>query len=280
MYRAKKTMPGTCRVFEPPMRTDLRRQVKLGTEMTRAFEAREFTLGYQPIVDAGSGALVAVEALLRWPHPSLGEVPPATFLPIAEKSGLILDLGRWMLREAAAQLGEWRRAGLAVALNVNVSGRQLADDRLVTDVLGVLGELGLPPRALALEVTEAGLATGAEKAGRNLHELGAAGVRVALDEFGAGASSVSVLSRHHFDQLKIDRSVLTGIADDRRCLVVARGLTEIGRRLGMQTVAVGVEDEAQLRVLRSMPCDLVQGLLTGGPAAASAIPGLAGLLAA
>jgi EAL domain-containing protein (putative c-di-GMP-specific phosphodiesterase class I) len=205
-------------------------------------------------------------------------VPPAAFLTHAEQSGLILDLGRWVLGEAGARLAEWHRAGLAVALNINLSGRQLADDCLVADVREVLAGHGLRPGTLTVEVTEAGLAKGAERAGRHLRELSGMGVRVALDRFGAEASSVAVLSQHHFDQVKIDKSVLDGITRDPRRLVVVRSLLELGSRLGLQTVAVGVEDEAQLRALRSMSCDLVQGFLIGRPAGSASVPGLAGAL--
>ncbi|MFI7545473.1 putative bifunctional diguanylate cyclase/phosphodiesterase [Actinoplanes sp. NPDC049599] len=273
MYRAKKSRPGSYLLFEPGMRSELLRRMELTAEAARAFEAGEFRLAYQPIVALPDARPVAVEALLRWTHPRLGAIPPATFVPLAEQSGLIVALGRWVLREACRELAGWRAHGLPeLTVSVNVSGRQLADERLVADVLAVLAETGLPPASVTLEVTETALMRDPGQALRRLRALHRTGVRLAVDDFGSGASSLAHLGRLPIDQLKIDKSFIDGLTGDRRRLAIVRSVLELGSTLELQTVAEGVEDPAQLAALCGLPCDLAQGFLFAEPMPAAEIP--------
>jgi len=276
MYRAKKNSPGSSLLFEPGMRSELLRHMELTTDATHAFEAGDFRLVYQPVVALPDARPVAVEALLRWTHPRLGQIPPATLVPLAEQSGLILALGRWVLREACRELAGWRAAGLAeLTVCVNVSGRQLRDERLIPDVLAVLAETGLPPAALTLEVTETALMRDPGGTLRQLRALKQTGVRLAVDDFGSGASSMAHLGRLPIDQLKIDRSFLDGLTGDRRRLAIMRSVLELGSTLELQTVAKGVEEPAQFAALTGMPCTLAQGSLFAEPMAAGELPAFA-----
>jgi diguanylate cyclase (GGDEF)-like protein len=276
MYRAKKSRPGSCLMFEPGMRSELLRHVELTADATRAFEAGEFRLAYQPIVALPHARPVAVEALLRWTHPRLGVIPPATVIPLIEQSGLIVALGRWVLRAACRELAGWHATGLPdLTVSVNVSGRQLADERLAADVLAVLAETGLPPDAVTLEVTETALMRDPGEAVRRLRALKQTGVRLAVDDFGSGASSMAHLGRLPIDQLKIDKSFIDGLAGDRRRQAIVRSVLELGSTLELETVAEGVEEPAQLAALAGLPCTLAQGFLFAEPMPAANVPGFA-----
>jgi diguanylate cyclase (GGDEF)-like protein len=266
MYRAKKNRPGTSAMFEPGMRTELLRHVELRTDARRAFESGEFRLAYQPIVTLPGGRITAVEALLRWTHPRLGPVAPDTFIPLAEQSGLIIDLGRWVLREACRDLAGWRAAGLPdLTVSVNLSSRQLQDEQLVADVTAALAETGVPASALTLEVTETALMRDPREVQRRLRALKSIGVRLAVDDFGNGYSSMAQLSRFPIDQLKVDKSLIDGIGTDRRQRAIARSVLELGAILELETVAEGVEEPAQLAALTALPCTLAQGFLFAEP---------------
>ena len=279
MYRAKKSRPGSCRLFEPAMRTELLRQVELTADATHAFEAGQFQVVYQPIVALPQARPVAVEALLRWTHPRFGVVAPETFMPLLEQSGVIVCLGRWVLREACRELAAWRAAGLpGLTVSVNVSARQLADDRLLADVLAVLAGTGLPAAALTLEITEAALMSDPGQVPRRLWALKQTGVRLAVDDFGSGASSLRHLGRLPLDELKIDRTFVEGLAGDRRRLAVVRSVLELGRTLELRTVAKGVEEPAQLAALSALPCSLAQGFLFAEPMPAAEVPAYAARL--
>jgi diguanylate cyclase (GGDEF)-like protein len=276
MYRAKKSRPGSSLLFEPAMRSELLQHVELTADAARGFEAGEFRLTYQPIVALPDARPVAVEAMLCWTHPRLGVVPPATFVPLIEQSGLIVALGRWALREACRELAGWRAAGLPeLTVSVNVSGRQLADEQLVADVLAVLAETGLPPAALTLAVTETALMRDPAQVLRRLRALKQTGVRLAVDDFGSGASSMAHLGRLPIDQLKIDKSFVDGVVGDRRRLAIVRLVLELGSILELETVAKGISEPGQLVALRALPCSLAQGLLFAAPMPAAEVPGFA-----
>ncbi|GAA3338719.1 hypothetical protein GCM10020358_19800 [Amorphoplanes nipponensis] len=273
MYRAKKSRPGSCLMFEAGMRTDLLRHVALSADAAGAFEAGDFRLAYQPIVALRDARPVAMEALLRWTHPRLGEITPDTFVPLAEQSGLIVALGRWALREACHQLARWHAGGLPeLTVSVNVSARQLADERLAADVGTALAEAGVPPAALTLDISESALTHDPGQVLRRLRALARTGVRLAVDDFGSGACPMAHLGRLPVDQLKIDNSLLDGVADDPRRLAIVRSVLELGRTLGLQTVAEGVAEPAQLAALAGLPCELAQGFLFAAPMPAAEVP--------
>ena len=269
MYRAKKSRPGTWVMFEPAMRAALVQQITLITDAERALAAAEFELAYQPIVRLTDDAPLAGEALLRWTHPVLGPVPPATFVPLAEKNGFIIELGRWVLGEACRT---WRGCVPGgIGLNVNISGRQLEDPRFPADVAGILTLFGVPPAALTLEVTETALAGDPEQARRRILDLHDLGVRVSIDDFGAGFTSLAHLVEFPIDQIKIDKSFVDGLPHDRRRLAVVRSVLTLGATLDLQTVAEGVEELPQLKVLRTLDCSAAQGFLFARPMSADAL---------
>jgi diguanylate cyclase (GGDEF)-like protein len=277
MYRAKKNRPGTLRVFEPSMRTDLLEHVELGTDVQHALTDGQLSVAYQPIVTLSGGRLVAVEALARWTHPRFGAVQPSTFVPLAEGNGFIRELGRWMLRESCGQLARWRAGPLpTLAVSVNVSRRQLEDDQLLDDVGAALALSGVPASALVLEVTDTALMRDPEAGLRRLGALRRTGVRLAIDDFGSGHSSLSQLHRLPVDQIKLDRSLVAGLGTDRRSRAIARSVVELGRTLGIETVAKGIEEAAQLREVVAVRCALGQGYLFAEPLDACAVPSYAG----
>jgi EAL domain-containing protein (putative c-di-GMP-specific phosphodiesterase class I)/CheY-like chemotaxis protein len=244
-------------------------RLELATELRRAVDGHEFVLHYQPVVDLASRGTVGVEALVRWRHPERGLVSPAAFIPLAEATGLIVPLGRWVLAEACRAVAAWnaRRAPGAAPLNVavNVSSRQLQDPGLLEDVAAALRASTLPAGRLVLEVTESVLLDNLEAALGRLEALRALGVRVSLDDFGTGYSSLAYLQRLPVDVLKIDRAFTSQVAAGGRSAAFARAVLTFAGALGMRTVAEGVETEAQHGELRTLGCDLGQGFLYARP---------------
>jgi EAL domain-containing protein (putative c-di-GMP-specific phosphodiesterase class I) len=206
-----------------------------------------------------------MEALLRWCHPDLGPVAPVEFIPIAEDTGLIVDIGRWVLETACSDCRAWRDAGHDVGVSINVSGRQLADADLVDDVREALERAGLPPAAVTLELTESILVTSDEGSRVALTALKALGVRLAIDDFGTGYSSLSYLAELPVDDLKIDRSFVSRLGHDTQSLSMIGAVVELAHSLGLIVTAEGVETELELAELRRTGCDLVQGYLLGKP---------------
>lgn len=267
MYRAKRSGSGRTCVFEPQMQDEALERLTLQSHLQRALAHEEFWLQYQPLVHLGSGVPVAVEALLRWTHPHRGTVPPSVFIPIAEETDAILELGRWVLWHSSRQVTQWRTLLPELTLNVNVSPRQILDTRFVRDVADVLAATGLPPPSLTLELTETLLMSDPDTASRRLARIRDLGVRLAVDDFGTGFSSLSYLRQFPVDQVKIDRSFIAGIGtegvtDD---LAVARTIVDLGRILRLDTVAEGIETAEQLDALRRLGCDLGQGFYLARP---------------
>jgi PAS domain S-box-containing protein len=252
-------------------------RAQLERALRSAVHREELVLHYQPTIELASGRITGVEALIRWQHPELGMMSPAKFIPLAEETGIIVPLGRWVLREACAQLREWQRAEperyADFKINVNLSARQLERPGIVADVEHALEQTGLDARCLVLELTESTLAGGEELLER-LQHLSALGVRLAVDDFGTGYSSLAYLRRFPIDILKIDRSFISGVASRSTDATLASTIIELGRMLDLTTVAEGIEDEDQLELLRSLGCSMGQGFLIAKPLPASELDAL------
>jgi EAL domain-containing protein (putative c-di-GMP-specific phosphodiesterase class I) len=247
-------------------------QLRLKAELARALEAEEFTVHYQPTVELATGRLAGVEALVRWQHPERGLVPPAEFIPIAEQTGLIVPLGRFVLREACAQAAAWARgcgAGAAgavpVGVSVNLSARQLDDPHLVADVRDALDAAGLPAPCLTLEITESALTHDAALAQARLEALGALGVRLAVDDFGTGYASLNHLQRFPIDVLKVDRSFVDRVARQEQDAALVRAVIALGQALRLRVVAEGIEQPDQRAALSALGCRYGQGYLYARP---------------
>ena len=269
MYAAKESGKAVWTRFEPRMRQDVVNHARLGSELHNAIIRHELFLLYQPVFDIVTGRLHGAEALVRWKHPVRGFVSPGDFIPVAERSGLIVPLGSWVLREACEQLARWRAEhgdGAIKAINVNVAVRQLRESGFVDEVATVLAETGLLPQNLVLEVTESSVADG-RQVRETLHALHEMGVRLALDDFGTGQSSLSLLRAFPVDVLKLDKSFVDGIADgeDRGRLAVAAAVAQLAEYLQLSAVAEGIESEQQLDRLREMGYRLGQGFFMSKP---------------
>ncbi|RYC29330.1 EAL domain-containing protein [Lichenibacterium minor] len=263
MYRVKQEGRGALRFFEASMNAQLQARLLLGQELAHAVERGELVLHYQPIVNGVTGEVETFEALIRWMHPTRGMVPPIQFIPLAEETGLIDGIGRWVIdtacREAAGWPHPWR-------VSVNVSPKQFRQ----TDVCAAIGDAleanGIEPARVVVEVTEGILIDDADKAVAILNRLREMGVRIALDDFGTGYSSLSYLQLFQFDKFKIDKSFVNRLGEDDRALTLTRTIVNLGHNLGLQVTAEGVETQAQLDVLRSLGCDQIQGYLVARPA--------------
>jgi diguanylate cyclase (GGDEF)-like protein len=259
MYRAKKAGSGQVVLFEPAMHAEVLTRLELQADLQNAMPAGQFRLAVQPLVRLGGGGIDGVEALLRWDHPVRGNVPPDQFIPITEETGLIHEVGRWVLREAAGHVAGWRRLVPDLTVSVNISARQIVDPRFVCDVTDALDAAGLDGSALTLELTETVLTTDPTKALQHLRLLKEYGLRLSVDDFGTGYSSLSYLRQFPVDQVKIDRSFVGGVTRSAEDRAVVRAIVDLGRALRLQVVAEGIEDAAQLRALVRMGCHLGQG---------------------
>jgi diguanylate cyclase (GGDEF)-like protein len=266
MYAAKMAGRSRAVVFDAGMRASAVAARELEQELRNALAADEFRLVYQPVIDLSDDSITGFEALLRWNSPVLGPVPPDRFVPVAEASGLIEPIGAWALREACATAAAWRAEhGRDLTMAVNVSAVQLTSAHLVDHITEALTASGLPPSALVLEVTETALVADPERASECLAALRALGLRLALDDFGTGYSSLAHLRQFTVDVLKIDRSFVGTIGEDGVLPPIVRGMIDLGRTLGLEIVAEGVETDAQRRLLVEGRCDLAQGYLFARP---------------
>jgi EAL domain-containing protein (putative c-di-GMP-specific phosphodiesterase class I) len=226
----------------------------------------QLSLVFQPIFDIHSLRLHSAEALLRWRHPELGDVSPARFIPVAERSDLILELGRHVLSRAAAQLADWHRQGLEpVPVAVNVSGSELKQDGFAAQIAEVLAQHAIPGKLLRIEVTEHGLISDFVRATANLRAAGDLGLGISLDDFGTGYSSFRYLRHLPIRALKIDREFVAGVDVDPRDQRIVRAMVALAHSLKLKVIAEGVETESELATLRRLRCDYVQGFLTGRP---------------
>ena len=263
LYAAKAAGKNTFRLFEPEMERRMTQRVRLEAKLRRALEREdELFLFYQPITDIPTGRITAREGLIRWHHPVRRWISPGDFIPIAEESGLIEELGAWVLQRACADAMGWED-GARVA--VNVSPRQLGSGRLTQSVLSALVASGLPPQRLELEVTESALLSEHVDCLGELRRIRGFGVRIALDDFGTGFSSLAHLRAFPFDKIKIDGSFVRDATSRPDCAAIVGVVADLGRRLGVTTVAEGVETEAHLALVTAEGCNEVQGYLLGRP---------------
>jgi diguanylate cyclase (GGDEF)-like protein len=274
LYEAKAAGRSRYAMFESSMQTASQDRLTLEMDLAGALAQQQLFLLYQPMFDLQSESVTGVEALIRWHHPTRGVMSPDGFISIAEQSGLIVPIGRWVLDQACRQAAVWHREGHHIGMWVNVSARQLDDNQLIEDVRGALRDSGLDPEALTLEITETTLMRDCEATAERLTSLKELGVRIAIDDFGTGYSSLAYLSRFPADTLKIDRSFVEGIATSRASAALIHTFVQLGKTLGVETLAEGIEDRAQLETLQREQCDLGQGFLFSRPLGADKIESL------
>ncbi len=263
MYKAKQAGKDRAELFESSLQETAMERLELSTDLRSAIETEELFLLYQPIVDLDTEELVGLEALVRWEHPTRGTLGPAVFIELAEQTGLIVPLGRWVLREACRQLSAWDAAGLTPPkMSVNVSARQLGDPEIIADILTSLSDHDLTPDRLCIEVTESLLIDETEFTMKRLRDINMIGVALAVDDFGTGYSSLSYLRRYPFDRLKIDRAFVQALgegASRERDLEIVRAIVDLASRLDVDVVAEGIETATEWQILRSLGCELGQG---------------------
>jgi len=266
LHNAKPMGPGSAMVFDAAMNQQVARRLMVHNELHRALECGELQLHYQPQVRVQTGELVGFEALLRWRHIRLGWISPAEFIPIAEESGVIVRLGEWVMRTAAAQAAQWLTQGHAeFRMAVNLSVRQFVSGDLSNTVASVLSESGLPPHMLELEVTESLALHSVSTTLSTLHACKALGVKLAMDDFGTGYSSLSYLKRYPLDALKIDQAFVRNITRDAGDAAITRAIVAMAHSFGMSVIAEGVETVEQLDFLRGLRCEEFQGYLFSKP---------------
>ena len=262
LYEAKKEGSGNVQVFRPGLLQRQQENKSFEDDLMQALNKGEFRVYYQPIADTMNGELYGYEALVRWFHPLRGSVPPTEFIPVAEKIGLINQLGEWVLRTACEAAASWSSP---LKVSVNVSPVQLMNNSLTDTVVTILRTTGLDPYRLDLEITESDVFNENTRSLEILSQLRELGVQISIDDFGTGYSSLSRLSYFPFDKIKIDRSFVINIPDQKDDLDIVRLIISMGKSLHMRIVAEGVETEEQLQSLRKLGCDLVQGYLIGKP---------------
>jgi predicted signal transduction protein with EAL and GGDEF domain len=267
MYVAKSRGKSRYEFFEAEMREAAVERSALRTDLEWAVQREELALHYQPIVDLPSGTLKGFEALVRWNHPTRGQLPPSQWITLAEDGGLINSIGRWVIRTACHQASVWQRVhGLGLTIAVNVSARQLQGSGLVDEIADALDESGLSANALVLEITESATVEDTEGVIARLESLKALGVGLSIDDFGTGHSSLTYLRRYPVDYLKVDRSFVAEVVTNPEDLAIVSSVINLGHSFGLQVVAEGVETGDQLELLREMGCDQTQGFIWRRPA--------------
>jgi diguanylate cyclase (GGDEF)-like protein len=271
MYRAKASGKAQYVIFEPSMRENIQARLALETDLRGAVENEELVVYYQPVVHGANGKLAGFEVLVRWQHPERLLVSPAEFVPLAEETGLIVEIDRWVLRMACAQLRAWLPHNPNLTLSVNLSSRQFARPDLAPFIKGVLAEFQLEPCHLKLELTESLLLNTSLVVREALASLRDLGVRLYIDDFGTGYSSLSYLQRFDADALKVDRSFVMRMLESEDSAELVRTIVNMAHNLGMQVVAEGVETKEQYTQLRDLGCEYVQGYLFSRPVPSAAV---------
>ncbi len=271
MFRAKDAGRNTYRFFNEEMNEDAVEQITIHAGLWRALEAEQFVLHYQPQIEIASGRLIGAEALLRWCHPDLGLVSPGRFIPVAEETGLIVQIGDWVLREACREAVRWREAGKgSLVVAVNLSAIQFKRGDIEKSVARALEETGLDPHRLELELTESILIRDSENVLSAVKRLKQMGVKLSIDDFGTGYSSLAYLKRFEVDKLKIDQTFVRDRVPNSEDAAIVRAIIQMARSLGLKTIAEGVESQHVLDLLGLIECDEVQGYHCGRPMAAAA----------
>lgn len=268
MYRAKEAGKNQYQFYSSGMNQFAKDQLALENGLRHAIERKQFVVYYQPQLDLETDRIVGVEALVRWQHPELGMVSPARFIPSAEETGQIVQLGDWVLREAMAQVKQWHAAGYDINLAVNLSPVQFRHPQLLDRITAAIAEVEFPPNRLELEITESSMMHDKDKAVRIMQALQARGITLSVDDFGTGHSSLASLKSFRPDKLKIDRAFIQSMSHDADDVAIIEAIVSMAAALKMRTVAEGIEDSSQLEALRRMKCDTAQGFLLSRPVSA------------
>jgi EAL domain-containing protein (putative c-di-GMP-specific phosphodiesterase class I) len=268
MYMAKEKGKGRYQVFETSMHDEALKRLELKADLQRAVEHGEFELYYQPVIELGNGRISGVEALIRWMHPVRGMIPPLDFIPLAEETGLIVQIGRWVIRQACEYAMDLRGrfpSKEPFHMAVNISARQLQRTEIVEEVAEVLRDTGMDPHSLILEITETVMMQDMELSIERLTALKELGVQLAIDDFGTGYSSLNYVRRFPVDILKVDKSFIDGVADGGESSALTAAVIELAGILNLKPVAEGIERPDQLERLMELNCDLGQGYLFAKP---------------
>jgi diguanylate cyclase (GGDEF)-like protein len=271
MYHAKSAGRSTYRFFSPEMDVQARERFRIDSDLRDALARREFSVYYQPQVESRTSLVTGYEALVRWHHPERGLLSPDAFLRVAEETGLIVSIGDWVLRQACAQCVSWRKRGYRGSISVNLSARQFGQDNLLERVKECLHDSGLPGNSLVLELTESLLVEPTAASMKLLHDLRGLGVQIAVDDFGQGYSSLSYLKRYPITSLKIAQSFVDEIVSESEDRAIVQAVVTLASAMRLQTVAEGVEHDAQAYVLRDMGVDALQGYYFGRAMPASEV---------
>jgi diguanylate cyclase (GGDEF)-like protein/PAS domain S-box-containing protein len=265
MFRAKSTGRNNYQFFTRELNEEVQERLLMEGGLRQALQREEFRVVYQPKIELATREVVGAEALIRWSHPKLGVVGPSRFVPVAEDSGMVVQIGDWMLRAVCRQIRQWQGEGLTLPVAVNVSARQFQQADLPDLVVSVLSETQVPARLLEIELTESAVMHDAEASVVALERLKSFGVQISIDDFGTGYSSLSYLKRLPLDVLKIDQSFVRDISSDPNDAAIVRAIITLARSLGMKVIAEGVETEAQLAFLNAYGCQYAQGYMFGQP---------------
>ncbi len=266
MYRAKANGKACYQVYDPSMHSQVLWRMQMETDLRKALEEETFEIHYMPIIEIRTGKFKGIEALVRWQHPQRGLVPPGDFVPLAEESGLIIPLDRWVCERACRQVVEWQHQfGQPFELSINFSGKQFAQPDLIRSIEGIIAATGIDTNMLRLEITESALMENLEQAMRMLREIRSLGVQVEVDDFGTGYLSFTHLLQLPFSTLKIDRTFISPLGLDMKKTELVRAMVSMAHIIGMEVVAEGIESKQQVQVLKDMGCDLGQGFLISRP---------------
>jgi diguanylate cyclase len=266
MYIAKERGKNTYQVFTDEIKKKFVKRRKLDEDLKYAIKDNQFDIYYQPIINVEKNTVSSVEALLRWNHPEKGLITPGEFIPLVEENGLIIPIGEWIFRNACLQVKQWHREGLSgLALKVNLSVRQFEQENFVEMIASILHDTGINPELFELEITESMLMGNTDHTLKIFNKLKALNVKIALDDFGKGFSSLSYLTQFPFDVLKIDRSFIQKMLIDDKSAAIVKTVIHLGHQLNLKVVAEGVETEDQLKFLINNQCEEVQGFLFNKP---------------